>query len=283
MPSCPSCGRESGEGAVFCGYCGAGFTGPGPDAAQDAGMSRPPLEYWVCPSCSVENLADDAFCGSCGTARRSVPAAASVPGAPVRPSAPAPRAVAAQAHAARASRRPWVPVLVIIIILAVAAGIIAVVVTRRDASSGASGSSAPTVSTPEAPAAAAASQGAARPSPSGSSTGSGVPESWAGISSRPQTPFWGAFYCAGSDKKKAIEAAQVGHDAGWRTLVLWTGDYGSIGTPGEPKWVICAGPYSSRSKAQSAVDEMGAHAAALRAVAPDLDIHFGAAYAKLVE
>jgi hypothetical protein len=282
MPSCPSCGKDVGDGAAFCGYCGAGATGPGPCAAQEVGTAQPPLEYWVCPSCSIENLADDAFCGSCGSARRPASPVTSAPVAPARPPASAPRTVVAQARPGRASRRRWVPVLVIIIVV-IAAGIVAVAVARRDGSSGASGSGAGAVSTPEAPATVTATQSTVTPSPSGSDTGPGVPRTWAGISSRPQTPFWGAFYCAGSNKKKAIEAAQVGHDAGWRTLVLWTGDYGGIGTPGDEKWVICAGPYPSRSKAQSAVDDMGARAGELRTLAPELDIHFGAAYVKLVE
>jgi len=77
MPSCPSCGRDIGEGAAFCGYCGASAGGPGPGASPDAGATQPAHDYWVCPSCSVENLTDDAFCSACGSVRpESLPLAA---------------------------------------------------------------------------------------------------------------------------------------------------------------------------------------------------------------
>jgi hypothetical protein len=76
MPSCPSCGRDIGKGATYCGYCGASADGPGPGASPDVGTAPPASDYWVCRSCSVENLADDAFCSVCGSARPESPSLA---------------------------------------------------------------------------------------------------------------------------------------------------------------------------------------------------------------
>ena len=101
--------------------------------------------------------------------------------------------------------------------------------------------------------------------------------------SAPRTPFWGAFYCANHDRDKADQVAAVGETEGWNTLVLDTLDYDSLGEPGESMWVICAGPFDTEAEAEAVVQQMHGDAKRLRALAPELDIHFGAAYARIVQ
>jgi hypothetical protein len=289
---CPACGRALATGARFCDYCGA-FTGeepvrPAPEAAPRV------TDYWVCGTCNAENEAGDSFCGSCGAAspgtgasvsavppsRRpgSLPQAARRAGGATPPPG-TPPAASTHGSSSGASRRPlWIIVALVIVAAAALALVIALRTSASPTGDGQTAESAQTETIAATPTVTATTT----PTPS-SNAAAATPGTWPGISSRPATPFWGAFYCASSDKKKAIEAAQVGHGAGWRTLVLWTGDYGTIARSGSELWVICAGPFGSRSAAQHAVDRMDADARELRAVRPDLDIHFGEAYVKQVE
>jgi len=103
------------------------------------------------------------------------------------------------------------------------------------------------------------------------------------MGARLHTPFYGAFYCATGDRRKAAEAAKVAHDRGWPTLALWSGRYASIRRTAGQMWVICAGPYGSKSRAEAAAAGMRAQRKSLRAMAPDLDIHFGETYVSLVQ
>jgi len=183
----------------------------------------------------------------------------------------------APATSGRNSRRGLTIAAVCVAAIAVA-GLVGVLLVQRGATD------APVDQPGPSPSRSMAVAEVATPTPavSASSSADTTPQTWPGISSRPSTPFWGAFYCAGSKKTKAIQAAQVGRDAGWRTLVLWTGDYAGLSSSGRDLWVICAGPYSSRSAAQDVVERMDARSRELRAVRPELDIHFGQAYVKLV-
>lgn len=288
---CPACGRTLAEDARFCGYCGAFATADVPPAPQP----QPLIEYWVCNGCHVENAVGDAFCVSCGTARptpagrpdlSSTPAPA---GLPSNASPPAPGAMSIDHPGAQRSgpatpaptarSRPLQWIVAAAAVIAVAAAVLAFVVLPRDGDKGPAATQ--TAATEPAPTGAAART--TSPTPSVTASSKAIPATWPGISTRPDAPFWGAFYCAGSNRSKAIQAAQVGHDAGWPTLVLWTGVYESIRKSGKQLWVICAGPYGSRAAAQQAVDRMDADARELGAVRPDLEIHFSQAYVRLVE
>lgn len=280
---CPACDRSVADGARFCAYCGA-FTGD-----DDLGMvpfearAVQAMTYWVCRSCHVENKDGDAYCGSCGAPRPSVGPPLTSSSA-VREREPGrteglPAAIQTT-HAAslqRSRRRLTIAALSVAVVAVT--GLIAVLVVQWSAPD------APTALSEPLPSqsAAVAAIGTSTPAPPQPSPADSTPTTWPGISGRPEMPFWGAFYCAGSNKTKAIQAAQVGRGAGWRTLVLWTGDYASFGSSGKDLWAICAGPYDSRSEAQDVVEQMDAGARELRSVSPELDIHFGRAYVKLVQ
>jgi len=259
--------------ARFCGYCGAaaGDSQPGLDSSGAA--RRPSVDYWVCPQCSVENEVGGAYCVSCGAGAPLATPVASIATTSAGP----------QPLTGGRPRRRW-PIAVAAFL---GVALIAVAAVAFIHGVGGSGDGVP--STPADAATGATGDGTTdaqsspSPSPPGGGEQAGTPTSWKGIGTRLATPFWGAFYCAGGNKQKAIEAAQVGKDAGMSTLVLWTGDYGSIRRSGDEMWVICAGPFSSQAEAQRAVDRMRADARELRSRAPDLDIHFGSAYARLVQ
>lgn len=161
-----------------------------------------------------------------------------------------------------------------------AAGLAAFVVTRGDVSAvqpaamsvadGGQPTLEPDTSTPT-------------PTTTGTTTQDPVQTTWRGLGKRIATPFYGAFYCAGNDRQKAIETAQVGKQAGWPTLVLWGGDYASFSGSARKMWLICAGPFHSRADAAAAVSKMKARRKTLRSIAPDLDIRFGEAYVTLVQ
>ncbi len=281
---CPACEREVAEGARFCAYCGAfaGGDDVAPATAEGSGIAE--KSYWVCGRCHIENEEGDSFCGSCGEPRPVPAQSIAVPSLPVQASMPSLRAgpqvaVATPGAAATSSLRKWSIAASLAVVL-LGGAVLATVFIARD------GPSDNSVQLPQlAPSRSAVgtTPGTPAPSPTRSSRSDTTPATWPGISNRPKTPFWGAFYCAGSNKTKAIQAAQVGHDAGWKTLVLWTGDYDGLDSSGKDLWVVCAGPFASRSAAQDIVGQMDADARELRSVRPDLDIHFGQAYVRLVQ
>jgi hypothetical protein len=271
MSICRSCGRDVGDDAGFCEYCGARVSPVQPDPGSPEVASSPAVDYWVCPRCHVENELGGAYCVSCGAGAPAATPVASIATASAGPQPPT----------SRRPQRRW-PIAV-----AAFVGVVVIAVVVFTHGIGGSGGVVPSpsadASTDSPGGGTTSAQTSPSPSPSGGGELAGLKTSWKGIGARLATPFWGAFYCAGGNKQKAIEAAHVGHDAGFSTLVLWTGDYGGIGRSGDEMWVICAGPFSSMAQAQGAVDQMRADARELRARAPELDIHFGRAYAKLVE
>ena len=273
MNVCRSCSRDVGGDAGFCEYCGARVSHTRSESGSSEIESSPAVDYWVCPRCHVENEVGGAYCVSCGA------------GAPVATPAEsfAPAGAGPPPPPGRRPQRRWPIAVVTLMALAVIAVAAVAFIHSIGGSSSVAESPPADVATTAPGGGATAAQTAASPSPSGGGELVGAKASWKGIGTRLATPFWGAFYCAGSNKQKAIEAAQVGQDAGFNTLVLWTGDYGGIGRSGDEMWVICAGPFSTRAEAQGAVDRMRADAKELRARAPELDIHFGRAYTKLVE
>ncbi len=85
------------------------------------------------------------------------------------------------------------------------------------------------------------------------------------------TPFWGAF-CGGVSSTKSVSekhANKVEAD-GYPALVLNLADYDSIGAPGDDRWVVCAGPYDTKSEAEAVSGEL-------------TDLGYGTAYAKKVK
>ena len=272
MNICGSCGREVGDDAGFCEYCGSRVSHTRPDSGSSEVASIPAVDYWVCPQCHVENEVGGAYCVSCGAGAPTATPVASIATASAGPPPPA----------TRWPRRRW-PIAVAAFVSVVVIAVAAVAFIHGIGGSG-GGVPSPPADTAGVPGG-GTTNGQTSPSrsPSGGGELAGKPTSWKGIGSRMSTPFWGAFYCAGSNKQKAIEAAHVGQDAGFSTLVLWTGDYDGIGRSGDEMWVICAGPFRSRAEAQGAADRMRADAKELHARVPELDIHFGRAYAKLVD
>lgn len=288
---CLACGRLLPDGARFCEYCGAST---GEDPVLPSVQTQRVTEYWVCGTCSVENELGGAYCGSCGAPAPGVPTsprASGLPQTPRRVGGTAPSRFKTPPPPAETPRSPgdtsrrWLWIVAAAVVAA-AVVLAAALVLRDGASDAGDGQTAQsTQATGAQPTLTAQATVTTMASPATSSTApaDSTPRTWPGISSRPDTPFWGAFYCATSNKKKAIQAAQVGDEAGWHTLVLWTGDYGGIGRSGSDLWLICAGPFGSRSAARNAVDGMDAEARRLHAIRPDLDIHFGEAYVTLVE
>ncbi|GEM_PF-3010885 len=114
----------------------------------------------------------------------------------------------------------------------------------------------------------------AKPSPASGGTATvavgGGSSGQASGNDSPQAPFYGAFYRATTQRSDAEGWAAKGRAAGFKTLVLNTIDYDSLGKPGQAIWVVCGGPYADKSSADAA-------AADLRAAG------FSGAYAKIVQ
>ena len=215
MDICGSCGRDVADDAGFCEYCGAATAHPQPGVDPGAAAQGLAVDYWVCRRCHVENDVGGAYCVACGAAMPAATSAASLPATGAGPQPPA----SGPARSRRAQRR-W-PIAVVGIAAVAVIAVAAVVFIhgiggtghvapspRADVATGAPGGGTPSA------------QASPSPSPSGGGDQAGTKTSWKGIGARLATPFWGAFYCAGSNKRKAIEAAQVGQDAGFSTLVL---------------------------------------------------------------
>lgn len=274
MSECSSCGAPLEPDARFCGVCGRQ-------------SSQTPTALQVCSACGRELEPASQFCGSCGALVGVVATAGAASARPrefasIEPGGLSP---APSEYGARRERGPlrWLLVaavgVVIVAALAFGGAYMAGWVGGDDTGlavtpSGSGGSSAPAASTePSASPGAAVS---AEPSPEPALSPEPTP------SSSPETPFWGAFFCASHDQDKAEQTAEVGRQAGFTTLVLWTDDYSSIGRRDDPMWVICAGPFASKGEAEEAVRRMRAEATELKALAPKLKIPFGGAYVREV-
>jgi predicted amidophosphoribosyltransferase len=64
MITCPNCGNQAAEGAVFCDQCGTRLPAPQPAAPPTA--SAPTGGSVICPSCNAPNVPGEAFCDYCG-------------------------------------------------------------------------------------------------------------------------------------------------------------------------------------------------------------------------
>ena len=132
MATCPNCGNQTGEGAVFCDQCGARLPGPEAAAPEPAPVlteveaAAPAGGTVICPACNAPNVPGEAFCDYCGTPLEApVPTAEPVPElepvsteaelvvepAPPEPEAPAPEPepVVEEAAAVAAVAEPAVP------------------------------------------------------------------------------------------------------------------------------------------------------------------------------
>jgi hypothetical protein len=65
MTTCPNCGNETAEGAVFCDQCGTRL--PGPEMAVQETASDPAGGSVICPACGAGNVPGEAFCDFCGS------------------------------------------------------------------------------------------------------------------------------------------------------------------------------------------------------------------------
>jgi predicted amidophosphoribosyltransferase len=111
MVTCPNCGNQASEGAIFCDQCGgrlpvseaAPVAAPVPGPVAEAGSSpeaapAPGGGSLICPACGAGNVPGEAFCDYCGS-----PLDAPVPTeaeAPATPEVPAQPEVSAQPEAA---------------------------------------------------------------------------------------------------------------------------------------------------------------------------------------
>jgi predicted amidophosphoribosyltransferase len=78
MATCPNCGNQTGETAVFCDQCGARL--PQPEAAAVEPAAAPAGGSVICPACGAGNVPGEAFCDYCGTPLEApVPSAEPVP------------------------------------------------------------------------------------------------------------------------------------------------------------------------------------------------------------
>ncbi len=78
MATCPNCGNETGETAVFCDQCGTRLAQPEVAVAEPA--PAPAGGSVICPACGAGNVPGEAFCDYCGT-----PLEPPVPGVEVVP------------------------------------------------------------------------------------------------------------------------------------------------------------------------------------------------------
>jgi hypothetical protein len=89
MATCPNCGNQMGEGAIFCDQCGTRLPRPAAGAPQAPGgaetgapesAAAPGSGIVICPACSAGNVPGEAFCDYCGSPLEApVPVAQAVP------------------------------------------------------------------------------------------------------------------------------------------------------------------------------------------------------------
>jgi hypothetical protein len=76
MPTCPNCGNQAAENAVFCDQCGSRLPAPEPQpqpaaAIESVAGGRIPMHgvpegVLICPDCGAENVPGELFCDVCG-------------------------------------------------------------------------------------------------------------------------------------------------------------------------------------------------------------------------
>ncbi len=68
MPTCPNCGNQAADNAVFCDQCGTRMPAiaPEPEPAVEAAAGSVPAGVLVCPDCGAENVPGELFCDVCG-------------------------------------------------------------------------------------------------------------------------------------------------------------------------------------------------------------------------
>jgi len=106
MITCPKCGNQAEDDAIFCDQCGTRLKAEAaPVAAAPAPAPAPAAAgaaEVICPSCGQSNVPGEMFCENCGT-RLAAPEVAAAPVVPAAPAAAAAPAVTA-AEAAPAAR-----------------------------------------------------------------------------------------------------------------------------------------------------------------------------------
>jgi hypothetical protein len=107
MATCPNCGNQAGEGAVFCDRCGTRL--PTPEVAAPAPAPAPTGGSVICPACGAGNVPGEVFCDFCG-----LPLPAPLPSAEPAPeleavSAEAQLEAAPQISAVEAEQAPPAP------------------------------------------------------------------------------------------------------------------------------------------------------------------------------
>lgn len=65
MATCPNCGNETLEGAVFCDQCGTPI--PAPEPSVPAPAPAPAGGSVICSACGAGNVPGEAFCDFCGS------------------------------------------------------------------------------------------------------------------------------------------------------------------------------------------------------------------------
>ena len=75
MPTCPNCGNQAAENAVFCDQCGARLPALAPEPLPGSGQPGVAVEpiaggvpegVLICPDCGAENVPGELFCDVCG-------------------------------------------------------------------------------------------------------------------------------------------------------------------------------------------------------------------------
>ncbi|HSR29520.1 MAG TPA: zinc ribbon domain-containing protein [Anaerolineae bacterium] len=65
MVTCPNCGNQAGEGAVFCDQCGTQLSQPETVVSESA--PAPAGGSVICPACGAGNVPGEMFCDYCGS------------------------------------------------------------------------------------------------------------------------------------------------------------------------------------------------------------------------
>ncbi|HSJ57735.1 MAG TPA: zinc-ribbon domain-containing protein, partial [Anaerolineae bacterium] len=62
MATCPNCGNETSEGALFCDRCGTRLPEAQALAAMPPAAGEPAGGTVICPACGAGNVPGEAFC-----------------------------------------------------------------------------------------------------------------------------------------------------------------------------------------------------------------------------